>query len=496
MKNINKRFYGIKALSDISLSVMRGTIHGLVGENGAGKSTLAKIISGVISPDDGIVLYNGVPVNYKSPHDALQNGIIMISQEVTLVPQRTVIENVFLGMERNRFGLIWENQMRKRFTELISISGFNLSPDIPVRNLSIADQKKVEILKAIARDAQLIIMDEPTAMLSSEETIKLLKIVRELKEAGRTIIYISHFLKEVLSLSDNITVLRNGRVIKTAPAFSETEDSLIKAMIGKEIVNVFPEKTMPSRNAPVVLSVEGLSSKRKFKDVTFSIRAGEILGIAGLVGSGRSEVARAIFGADSVDQGTVKIYGKKVEIRHPGDAIRAGIALLPESRKLQGLIMGLNVAHNVTLPHLGRVSTLSYIKRNYERTQVQELLEELDVRPRNPGIKIANLSGGNQQKVLFAKWLFNRPRVLIADEPTSGVDIGAKQAIYQLIVQLAKAGMAVLLISSELEEVLGLADRVIAMRLGRIVAEFDKPPFSKDDVMYAIFSSVERDELL
>jgi simple sugar transport system ATP-binding protein/ribose transport system ATP-binding protein len=494
VRGISKRFGGVEALIDIHLTIERGSIHGLVGENGAGKSTLVKIIAGALRPDGGELVVDGQPVHYATPRDALADGITMIHQETTLVPKLSVLDNVYLGIESNRTGLLRDEDTRRRFEELNARSGFDLPADTLVSNLSVADQKKVEILKAMARNAWLIVMDEPTAALPDDETAKLIEIVRGLREAGTTIVYVSHFLEEVLSIADTVTVLRNGELIRTAPAKDETPDSLVMAMLGRAMSLTFPPKVFPPPDAPVVLSVKGLSRKGIIEDTSFDIRAGEIVGLAGLIGSGRSEVARAIFGADRRDEGVIEIDGQPVKIDSPGEAVRAGIGLLPENRKDQGLLMSLFIGHNVTLPHLNTVSQGLLVQRRRELRETTDLLKYLDVRPPQPGVRVDSLSGGNQQKVLFAKWLFRRPRLLIADEPTHGVDVGAKRAIYKLITSLAEEGMAVLLISSELEEVLGLAHRVLVMRRGRIVAELEDSPddrssLTEDAVMRAAFAA-------
>jgi simple sugar transport system ATP-binding protein/ribose transport system ATP-binding protein len=489
LRNVGKRFDAVVALANTNLTIERGTIHALVGENGAGKSTLGKIISGVIRPDQGEVIVNGRRVYYASPHDALMDGITMISQELTLVPKLGVLENVFLGMEMHRAGILQRDDMWRHYNELTTRSGFSVPTDRLVARMRVADQKKVEVLRSIARNAQLIVMDEPTAALSAEETEKLLDIVRRLRDAGTTIVFVSHFLEQVLRLADTVTVLRNGLVVRTSPARQETPESLVTAMLGRAMTLAFPPKIQPARDAPMVFSVEGLARAGLVENVSLNIRAGEIVGLAGLVGSGRSEVARAIFGADRRDQGVITINGRHVQIESPADAIRAGIVLLPESRKLQGLIMRLEVGHNVTLPHLGTLSRATLIRGRQEHRETRDLLADLDVRPPEPRVKLTSLSGGNQQKVLFAKWLFRRPQILIADEPTCGVDVGAKQAIYGLLNALAEQGMGVLLISSEIEEVLGLAHRVYAMRQGRIMAELEGSALTEDAVMRAIFAT-------
>jgi simple sugar transport system ATP-binding protein/ribose transport system ATP-binding protein len=495
LHGISKRFGGVQALADVDLTVNRGTIHALVGENGAGKSTLGKIISGVINPDAGALVLNGHPMTFASPREALAGGISMIQQEIALVPKLTVLKNVFLGLESNRAGILQDRDNRRRFEELKSRSGFNLSADAITSNLGVADQKKVEILKALARNAQLIVMDEPTATLPNEESAKLIEIIRVLRKAGTTIIYISHFLKEVLNVADTISILRNGQLIRTSFATEETPDSLVTAMLGRDMSIVFPPKIFPAANSPVVFSAESISRKGVLSDITLEIHAGEIVGLAGLVGSGRTEVARAIFGADHRDSGILKIDNQVVNIINPTDGVAAGIALLPESRKTQGLLMRLSIGHNVTLPHLRSVSKGLVLQQRKELNETARLLQDLDVRPPQPKVRVDSLSGGNQQKVLFSKWLFRHPRLLIADEPTHGVDVGAKLAIYQLITSLARQGMAVLLISSELEEVLGLAHRVLVLRKGRIVAEFNDSPdgqssLNEDAIMRAAFATL------
>jgi simple sugar transport system ATP-binding protein/ribose transport system ATP-binding protein len=489
LRHVGKRFQGAQALSDVSLSIQRGAIHALIGENGAGKSTLGKIIAGVIRPDEGELWVEGRRVNYRSPRDALADRITAIQQEIALVPQRTVLDNVFLGIEDERLAMVDNAELARRFEELNESSGFALDATARVSSLSIAEQQKVEIMRALARDSRLIVMDEPTARLSAEESQKLLGIVRQLQARGVTIVYVSHFLREVLAVADTITVLRNGEVIQTTPAATQTPDSLVTAMLGRAASLTFPERVRSDPAAPTLLSVRGLSRRGAFEDVSFAIRAGEIVGLTGLVGSGRSEVARAIFGADRLDRGTIELDGAPVDIHSPSDAIAVGIAMLPESRKDQGLHMRLPVGHNVTLPHLAAVSHAGILDTSKERGAVASLLERLAVKPPRVNALVSRLSGGNQQKVLFSKWLFAPPRALLLDEPTRGVDVGAKRALYELIVSLAASGMGVLLISSEIEEILGLSHRVLVMRRGRIVAEFAADDLDEEPILRAAFGS-------
>ena len=491
LRDVGKRFSGVQALQGITLTIERGTVHALVGENGAGKSTLGRIIAGAHEPDAGTMSVDGKEVRYHAPRDALADGVTMIAQELTLVPQRTVLENVFLGNEASRFGVVVGQPMRERYDELCERAGFDLPADDHVGTLRIADQQKVEILRALARDARLVVMDEPTAALTSDEAARLLEIVRGLRTAGTTIVYVSHFLPEVLSIADTVTVLRDGRLIHTKPAESETPASVVTAMLGRPMEMTFPDKVYPSPEAQPILTVRGLTRTPAFEDISFDVRAGEIVGLAGLIGSGRTEVARAIFGADRFDSGEVSVNGEVLRIRSPRGAIRAGIAMLPESRKDQGLHMRSSIVQNVSLAHLGEVSRTGVVLPRKERRRVEELAKRVDVRASRLGAWVSTLSGGNQQKVLFAKWLFQAPRALLADEPTRGVDVGAKRAIYELIQALAADGLAVLLISSELEEVLGLAHRIIVIRSGRLVAEFDGRTATENEVLHAAFATGE-----
>jgi ABC-type sugar transport system ATPase subunit len=485
LRGVSKRFGDVHALSDVDLQIAEGTIHALVGENGAGKSTLGKIIAGVHRPDGGELLVGGAPAAYRSARDALADGITMIAQEPTLVPHRSVRENVFLGIEHGTAGVVSRRALARRYDDLVDQSGIDLPARAPARTLRVADQQKAEILRAIARNVSLVVMDEPTSALTRDESRRLFDLIRRLKSAGTTIIYVSHLLDEVLALSDAVTVLRDGQVVRTAPAAEETAPRLVSAMLGRSIDVTFAAKDPPAPDAPVVLSVENLSNPPTVHDVSFELRAGEILGLAGVLGSGRSEVARAIFGADRAATGSVELDGAPLRARSPRAAIRRGVVMLPEDRKSQGLLMLRSVAENITLAHLPEVTRAGTIMPDAEGRRVRELVGRLDIRAGSSRSRVGTLSGGNQQKVLFARWLFRRPRVLIVDEPTRGVDIGAKLAIYELIRDLAAEGIAILLISSEHEEVLGLAHRVLVMRAGRIVAELGEDTMSEDALLAA-----------
>jgi ABC-type sugar transport system ATPase subunit len=485
LRGVSKRFGEVHALTAVDLEIAKGTIHALVGENGAGKSTLGKIIAGVHRPDDGELVVDGTSRSYRSARDALGDGITMIAQEPTLVPHRSVRENVFLGIEQGTGGVVSERALARRYDELVAQTGIDLPARRPARTLRVADQQKAEILRAIARNVSLIVMDEPTSALTRDESRRLFDLIRRLKESGTTIVYVSHLLDEVLALSDTVTVLRDGQVVRTSPAADETPPRLVSAMLGRSIDVTFPAKTPPPADAPVVLSVAELSNPPAVQEAAFQIRAGEILGLAGVLGSGRSEVARAIFGADRPASGRVELDGAELRARSPRAAIRRGLVMLPEDRKSQGLLMLRSIDENVTLAHLPDVSRAGTIRPAAESRRVQDLVRRLDIRAKSSRARVGTLSGGNQQKVLFARWLFRRPRVLIVDEPTRGVDIGAKLAIYELIRSLAAEGMAILLISSEHEEVLGLAHRVLVMRAGRVVAELGEHDMSEDALLSA-----------
>ncbi len=486
LDSIGKRYSGTKALDNVSVEVAAGTVHALVGANGAGKSTLGKIIGGVIRPDEGQVFVGGRPVRYASPRDARTDGIATISQELSPMPHMTVIENVYFGIEPRRAGIVQFRQMRRRYAELVAEWGFELDGGARVESLRTADIQKAEILRAVASDAQVIVMDEPTSSLTSIETEKLHRMIDVLRERGKTIVYVSHFLDEVLGLADTVTVLRSGRLVRTAPVAEETEESLVAGMFGAAAAAENFTKPAPA-TAPVVLDVSGLNRRGVLRDISLQLRAGEIVGLAGLIGSGRTELARAVTGADPVDSGTIAVDGTVRHIRSPADAMAAGMAYLPESRKDDGLFLELSVAANITFADLRSVAgRLGVLSLGRERSRTRELLDLTSVRPANPSAKVGHLSGGNQQKVLFARWLLRNPRVLVLDEPTRGVDVAARAAIHRLVNRLAAEGTAVLLISSEIEEVLGLAHRVLVMRRGSITREFSADP-PLDAVMEAAF---------
>jgi rhamnose transport system ATP-binding protein len=488
LADVSKHYGVVRALDGVSLSIARGSIHALVGENGAGKSTLGKIVAGVVAPDEGRLLLDGEEVALRSPREALVRGVAAIAQEVNVVGQLTVEENVFLGVEPRGAGFVSRRALRRRYEELAETAGLRLPASAPAGRLAPAEQQKVEILRALARDAELIVMDEPTASLGAEETAQLHEIVRSLAAAGRTVLLVSHFLREVLALADQVTVLRDGRLVSTAPAAEQTEDSLIHAMLGRSLTAAFPPKRLARDDAPAVLTVRDLHAPR-VEGVSLTVRAGEIVALAGLVGAGRTELARAIFGAERPTAGSVELAGGDALSGGPGARLRAGVAMIPESRKEDGLLLGRSVTENVSLASLGAVSRYGFVRRGAERRRTREALERWTVRADGPGAPVSSLSGGNQQKLLFARMLLCGPEVLVADEPTRGVDVGAKRAIYDLLASLADEGLGVLLISSELEEVLGLAHRVLVMRAGRIVGELAGEQMTESAVLGAAFAA-------
>lgn len=488
VKEISKRFGATLALDGVSLTIESGEIHTLVGENGAGKSTLGKIISGVYQKDSGTVLIDGEEVIYSSPFEALQLGITIIAQELSLVPDRSVLENVFLGIEDTIGPFVARKKLKARFNKLVETSGVSINPEALVSSLRIGDQQKVEILRALARKSTVIVMDEPTARLSADETSALKKLIVNLKIQSYTIIFVSHFLNDVLEISDKISIMRDGRLVRTSVASNENHNSLVEAMTGTGFGKAFPEKVYSSGKGSIILKVDNLSSGGHFKNVSFNIREGEILGIAGLVGSGRTELVRSIFGVDRFDSGTVDYLGKRVLKFSPSRSIALGVGFIPESRKDQGIIPERSLGENISLPHLGSFSRFGWINRSSEEFLINKFFTLCGVRAASIQVHMSGLSGGNQQKALFARSLAGLPRLFIADEPTRGVDVGSKRAIYDLLAERAATGMAVLIVSSELDEVVGLTHRTLIMREGEIVKELEGSALTEGAVLEAAFS--------
>jgi len=495
VSSITKRFGASTAVDGVSLEFRKGEIHALLGENGAGKTTLTRMIAGVIQPDAGELRLRGNPLALHSPAQALSLGIGLIHQELSLVPQMSVAANMFLGREpRTARGSIDDRAIRRRTEELLEYMGAAFAPSAIVDQLSVAQQQLVEIARVIDRRPELLIMDEPSAALSAEGIERLYAIVRELRRGGVAIVYISHDLDEVFKLADRITVLKDGRVTMSSLAAETNLDEVIRMMVGRKLVDLFPKRPpRPPEKPSPVLEVEGLSLPGHFENVSFQLRAGEILGLAGLVGAGRSALAQSLFGAPPEPlvprdlKGTIRVDGRETSIRSPRRAAQLGIGFVPEDRKSEGLLLGRSVVENIVLPQLGDLSRGPFVNRAERRRTTFEQMESLRIVAPSAGAPLTSLSGGNQQKVVLAKWLAKRCRMLFLDEPTRGVDIGAKTEIYDLIRRLADNGVSILLISSSMPEVIGLSDRILVMSRGRITAEHTAEAATEEALISAAF---------
>ncbi len=490
LEHVSKVFPGVKALSDVHFDVRPGEVHALLGENGAGKSTLIKITSGVYKPDGGTIRVQGKLCTFDNPREAQSAGIATIYQELSLYPELTVAENIFMGhAPRGRMGMLNWGQMRERADEILeSLNIHDMDVGRKVGTMSVGNRQRVEIAKALSLDAKVLIMDEPTAALTEADVERLFSIVRLLRDRGVGIIYISHRLQEVFELADRVTVLRDGQYVDTKDVADVTESDLITMMVGRTIDDMFPK--LPANIGKTVLEVRGLNRRPNTHDVSFELRSGEILGLAGLVGSGRSEVAQVIFGFSPAESGQILLDGKPVSIRHPGDAMNLGIAYVPEDRGTQGLVRQMRVRENVSMAVLRQISRGSFIQRKQERSLARDTVEKLRVRTFSIEQIVGRLSGGNQQKIVVGKWLATKPRILIMDEPTRGIDVGAKAEIHRLMSELAQQGLAVLMISSELPEVLGMSDRILVMREGRMVAEYSREEATQEKIAAAMMSTV------
>jgi len=484
MRGISKRYPGVVALDNVDFDVRAGEVHALVGENGAGKSTLMKILAGAETRDAGQILLRGQPVTIDSPQRAMDLGINIIYQEFNLVPHLSAAENIFLGREPASAipGLIDFRKLYREAQRVIDSLGVPIDVRTEVGQLSVAQQQMVEIAKATSRNSIVIAMDEPSATLTEHELQNLFALIRSLKARGVGIIYISHRLEEIFAIADRVTVLRDGRHVGTRPIGAVDRDELIRMMVGRELAGTSPKKVV-ARGAPV-LEVRGLTRRGAFSDVSFTVHAGEVLGIGGLVGAGRTEVARALFGADPIDAGEIRLDGQPVLIRSPRDAIRLGLGLVPEDRKTLGLILNMVVRENVTLAHLDLLSMLGFVNRRRERDLAAEYVRSLRIRTPTIEQEVRHLSGGNQQKVVLAKWLCTDSRVMIFDEPTRGIDVGAKQEIYELMNELAARGVAMIMITSELPELLAMSDRILVMHAGRVAGELSREEATQERVMH------------
>ncbi|WP_431916031.1 sugar ABC transporter ATP-binding protein [Nonomuraea jabiensis] len=483
LSQVSKAFGAVRAVREVSLALFPGEVHALAGENGAGKSTIVKILSGVHRPDSGRILLDGEPVEFAGPADAQRAGVAVIYQEPTLFPDLSVMENIFMGRQpRGRLG-IDRRAMRAGAAELFGRLGVHLDPDQPARGLSIADQQLVEIAKALSRQARVLVMDEPTAALSGTEVARLFGVARTLRSQGCALLFISHRLEEIFELCRRVTTLRDGAYVAEDLIADITPDDLVRRMVGRELEALFPKQE--TQAGEVALKVRRLTREGVFTDVSFEVRRGEIVALAGLVGAGRSEVARAVFGIDRWDAGSVEVEGRRLRPASPTAAMAAGLALVPEDRRQQGLVMDLSIERNIGLAGLADVRRGPLVSRAAERERARDWAVRLRLKFARLTDAVSVLSGGNQQKVVLAKWLARRPSVLIVDEPTRGIDVATKAEVHRLLSELAGSGVAVLMISSELPEVLGMADRVLVMHEGRLAAEIPRADATEESVMAA-----------
>ena len=484
VRGVSKSFGAVAAVRDVSFDLYGGEAHALVGENGAGKSTIVNMLAGVHRPDAGTIELDGRPQDLTTPADAKAAGIAVIYQEPTLFPDLSVAENIAMGRHPlGRFKTVDRTAMVWRADQMFARLGVSIDPNRPARGLSIADQQLVEIAKAISADARVVVMDEPTAALTGVEVERLFKVARSLRDDGAAVMFISHRFEEVTALCQRVTIMRDGRHVSTDLLSDLTVDGMVRKMVGRDLGALFPKQDVEP--GAVAVSVRNLTRDPLYADVSFDVRAGEIVALAGLVGSGRSEVVQSIFGVDPRDSGTVEVGGRILPPGSPKRAMAAGVALVPEDRRQQGLVMELSIERNVTLPRSRSLSQLGFLTGSRERRSAKEWADRLKTKYGRLSDEVGTLSGGNQQKVVLAKWLATEPKVLIVDEPTRGIDVGTKAEVHRLMSSLAAAGVAVLMVSSELPEVLGMADRVLVMREGRLVAELSRAEATEEAVMFA-----------
>ncbi len=489
MRNISKAFGGVQALKGVQLTVYSGEVHAILGENGAGKSTLIKTITGVYRPDSGEIEFDGELVHFNNPREAQQRGIAAIYQEPSLFPDLSIAENILVGRQPVQGGRISWRQMNRTASELLERLHVKLNPRTKARNLSVAQQQMVEIARALSVNAKVLIMDEPTSSLTSNEVEDLFRITRKLREEGTAVLFISHRLEELFALADRVTTLRDGEYVDTRPLTNVTTDELIQMMVGRKLDDLFPKQEVERGEA--VLEVENLSLNGAFQDVSFTLHAGEILGMSGLVGAGRTDVACSIFGVKPAASGRIIVRGEQVTIATPQKAMSLGISYVPEDRKQHGLVLPMSIGDNITLPVIKQFAAYGWLRPKREKAAATEASQKLEVKATGIEQKAQELSGGNQQKVVLAKWLNTHPRILILDEPTRGIDVGTKAAVHRLMSSLAAQGIAILMISSELPEILGMSDRILVMREGRITGEFTRSEATQEKLMMAATGVVE-----
>lgn len=488
MRGIEKSFNSVKVLHGVDFTLRAGTVHALMGENGAGKSTLMKALAGIHKVDKGTISVRGSEVEITSPRHSQELGIAMIHQELSPVPEMTVAENIFLGREPKKGLFLDYTTLYKNTEELLKSLKVLINPRARVGSLKVADQQLVEIAKAISLNAEIIIMDEPTSAITDKEVDNLFEIIRDLKKQGKGIIYISHKMDEIFRISDDITVLRDGSYVNTWEAKDIDNNTLIKNMVGREITEIYPKTEVAVTET--MLEVKNFSMGKKFEDISFEVKRGEIFGIAGLVGAGRTELMNALFGLDKPDAGEVIFEGKKLDVKKPKDAINNGIAYVTEDRKEEGLVLEMSIAQNITLSSMKELSAGLFVKEREEKQKVQEQIQKLRIKLNSPKQLVKSLSGGNQQKVVLAKWMMKDPKLLILDEPTRGIDVGAKAEIYKLMCEYVAKGNAIIMISSEMPEVMGMADRILVLSNGKKGGELRREEFVQENIMHMAVSHI------
>ncbi len=480
LKHISKQYTGVKALDDVSISFRRGEVHALMGENGAGKSTLIKTLSGAIRPDEGEIVFEGVSHAHMDPHQSMELGIHVIYQEFNMMPELSVAENIFMGQRIGSGKLFNKAITEERAQKILDSMHAKINAKETVKNLSVANMQLVEIAKALTRDVKVLVMDEPTAPLTDAEVETLFEIVDMLKKKGVTIIYISHRIAEVFQISDRVSVLRDGKFIKTVPTSQVDRDELIRLMVGREVSDTYPKRDFTPGD--VVLELQDVSGNG-VEHISFAVRSGEILGLSGLVGAGRTETMRMVFGADPMDSGIILLNGQSIHPTHPSDAVKLGIGLIPEDRKQQGLLLNLPIFTNISMATMGDISHFTVLNSRKEKEKVNHLVDTVTVKTPSIAQLVRNLSGGNQQKVVLAKWLAANCKVLIFDEPTRGIDVGARHEIYKLMNELCRQGIAIVMISSDMEEILGMSDRILVLCEGRQAGILEREEFSQETIL-------------